>query len=99
MEGIPVKIIVTIALIALFLISLALGAQNQVVVHFNYLLAQDDFQLSTLLGIFFATGFGLGWLICGSMYLKASVTQRRLRKRLEKQNAELNKLRLESTKG
>ncbi|AZL86199.1 DUF1049 domain-containing protein [Aliivibrio salmonicida] len=87
------------ALIALFLISLALGAQNQVVVHFNYLLAQDDFQLSTLLGIFFATGFGLGWLICGSMYLKASVTQRRLRKRLEKQNAELNKLRLESTKG
>jgi putative membrane protein len=94
-----VKIIVTIALIALFLISLALGAQNQVVVHFNYLLAQDDFQLSTLLGIFFATGFGLGWLICGSMYLKASVTQRRLRKRLEKQNAELNKLRLESTKG
>ncbi|CAQ79907.1 MULTISPECIES: LapA family protein [Aliivibrio] len=93
------KIIVTIALIALFLISLALGAQNQVVVHFNYLLAQDDFQLSTLLGIFFATGFGLGWLICGSMYLKASVTQRRLRKRLEKQNAELNKLRLESTKG
>ena len=93
------KIIVTIALIALFLISPALGAQNQVVVHFNYLLAQDDFQLSTLLGIFFATGFGLGWLICGSMYLKASVTQRRLRKRLEKQNAELNKLRLESTKG
>lgn len=93
------KIIVTIALIALFLISLALGAQNQVVVHFNYLLAQDDFQLSTLLGIFFATGFGLGWLICGSMYLKASVTQRRLRKRLEKQTAELNKLRLESTKG
>ncbi|OCH22343.1 LapA family protein [Aliivibrio logei] len=93
------KIIVTIALITLFLISLALGAQNQVVVHFNYLLAQDDFQLSTLLGIFFATGFGLGWLICGSMYLKASVTQRRLRKRLEKQNAELNKLRLESTKG
>jgi putative membrane protein len=94
-----VKIIVTIALIALFLISLALGAQNQVVVHFNYLLAQDNFQLSTLLGMFFATGFGLGWLICGSMYLKASVTQRRLRKRLEKQNAELSKLRLESKKG
>ncbi|ACH66681.1 conserved hypothetical protein [Aliivibrio fischeri MJ11] len=93
------KIIVVILLLVLFLISLAIGAQNQAIVNFNYLLAQGDFQLSTLLGIFFATGFGLGWLICGSMYLKASMTQRRLRKRLDKKTAELDKLRIESTKG
>ncbi|GLR75035.1 LapA family protein [Aliivibrio sifiae] len=93
------KIVIAVLLIALFLISLAVGAQNQIVVNFNYLLAQGDFQLSTLLGIFFATGFGLGWLICGSMYLKASMTQRRLRKRLEKKTIELDKLRLDSTKG
>ncbi|KAB2825413.1 DUF1049 domain-containing protein [Aliivibrio finisterrensis] len=93
------KIVVAILLLSLFLISLAVGAQNQIIVNFNYLLAQGDFQLSTLLGIFFATGFGLGWLICGSMYLKVSMTQRRLRKRLDKQTAELNKLRLDSTKG
>ncbi|MDD9154684.1 lipopolysaccharide assembly protein LapA domain-containing protein [Aliivibrio sp. S4TY2] len=93
------KIVVAILLLSLFLISLAVGAQNQIIVNFNYLLAQGDFQLSTLLGIFFATGFGLGWLICGSMYLKVSMTQRRLRKRLDKQTAELNRLRLDSTKG
>lgn len=93
------KIVVAVLLIILFLISLAVGAQNQIVVNFNYLLAQGDFQLSTLLGIFFATGFGLGWLICGSMYLKVSMTQRRLRKRLEKKTIELDKLRLDSTKG
>jgi putative membrane protein len=94
-----VKIVIAVLLIALFLISLAVGAQNQIVVNFNYLLAQGDFQLSTLLGIFFATGFGLGWLICGSMYLKASMMQRRLRKRLERKTIELDKLRLDSTKG
>lgn len=93
------RIIVAILLLVLFLISLAVGAQNQEIVNFNYLLAQGDFQLSTLLGFFFATGFGLGWLICGSMYLKASMAQRRLRKRLDKKTAELDKLRIESTKG
>ncbi len=93
------KIIVSILLLALFLVALAVGAQNQLIVNFNYLIAQGEFQLSTLLGIFFATGFGLGWLICGSMYLKATVTQRNLRKRLNKQTTELDKLRVESTKG
>lgn len=93
------KIIVAILLLVLFLISLAIGAQNQAIVNFNYLLAQGDFQLSTLLGIFFATGFGLGWLICGSMYLKASMTQRRLRKRLDKKRLSLISCELSQRKG
>ena len=44
------KIIKIVLVLALFLIALALGSQNQVVVTFNYLLAQGDFHLSTLLG-------------------------------------------------
>lgn len=43
------KIIKIIVLLALFLIALALGAQNQAIVTFNYLLAQGEFHLSTLL--------------------------------------------------
>ncbi|MEF1282351.1 DUF1049 domain-containing protein, partial [Vibrio fortis] len=45
------KIIKIVAVIALFLIALALGSQNQTIVNFNYLLAQGDFHLSTLLGV------------------------------------------------
>ncbi|MCX9641838.1 lipopolysaccharide assembly protein LapA domain-containing protein, partial [Vibrio cholerae] len=51
------KIIKIVAVLALFLIALALGSQNQSVVVFNYLLAQGEFHLSTLLGTVFIVGF------------------------------------------
>ncbi|OEE80028.1 LapA family protein [Vibrio genomosp. F6] len=78
------KIIKIIAVIALFLIALALGAQNQEVVTFNYLVAQGNFNLSTLLGVIFVSGFGLGWLVFGSLHLKSQLQIRRLRKQLNK---------------
>lgn len=78
------KIIKIIAVIALFLIALALGAQNQEVVTFNYLVAQGSFNLSTLLGVIFVSGFGLGWLVFGSLHLKSQLQIRRLRKQLNK---------------
>ncbi len=93
------KIVIAILLTAIFFISLTIGAENQEIVNFNYLLAQGEFHLSLLLGIFFASGFGLGWLICGGMYLKMSIAHHRLRKRVEKQAVELDKVRLNSTKG
>lgn len=80
------KIIKTILIIALFLVALALGAQNQEVVAFNYLLAKGEFHLSTLLGVVFVSGFVLAWLIFGSMHLKSKLVIRRL-------NRDLNKLK------
>ncbi len=58
------KIIKIVIALALFLIALALGSQNQVVVTFNYLIAQGDFHLSALLGGVFVVGFGLAWVVC-----------------------------------
>ncbi|MDB1124384.1 LapA family protein [Vibrio algarum] len=88
------KIIKTILVIALFLVALALGAQNQEVVSFNYLLAQGEFHLSTLLGVVFVAGFALAWLIVGSMQLKSQLTIRRLNRKLKKSTA--NQLPVES---
>ncbi|MGR5095313.1 LapA family protein [Vibrio maritimus] len=79
------KIIKIILLIALFLVTLALGSQNQEVVNFNYLLAQGDFHLSTLLGSVFVVGFVIAWLIFGSLHLKSQLTVRKLKKQLAKQ--------------
>ncbi|MBW3694612.1 DUF1049 domain-containing protein [Vibrio sp. T187] len=79
------KIIKIVAVIALFLIALALGSQNQAVVTFNYLLAQGDFHLSTLLGVVFVSGFSLAWLVFGSLHLKSQLQVRRLKKKLNKQ--------------
>ncbi|MCJ2375425.1 lipopolysaccharide assembly protein LapA domain-containing protein [Vibrio sp. ZSDZ34] len=78
------KIIKIILVIALFLITLALGSQNQAVVTFNYLIAQGDFHLSTLLGVVFVAGFVLSWVIFGSLHLKSQLKVRKLRKQLAK---------------
>lgn len=78
------KIIKAILIIALFLVALALGAQNQEVVNFNYLLAKGDFHLSTLLGVVFVAGFALAWLIVGVIQFKSKMTIRRLNRQLKK---------------
>ncbi|MDG3087649.1 lipopolysaccharide assembly protein LapA domain-containing protein [Vibrio hannami] len=81
------KIIKIILVIALFLVALALGAQNQEVVTFNYLLAKGDFHLSTLLGVVFVSGFALAWLIFGSMQLKSQLTIKKLNRQLRKHSS------------
>lgn len=87
------RIIGFILFLLTFLIALAVGAQNQELVNFNYLIAQGDFQLSVLLGIVFGAGFIIGWLICGLLYLKASMTARMLKKQVLRQRRELDNIR------
>ncbi|EEX92830.1 hypothetical protein VIOR3934_16476 [Vibrio orientalis CIP 102891 = ATCC 33934] len=78
------KIIKIVLVLALFLIALALGSQNQAVVTFNYLIAQGDFHLSTLLGVVFVVGFSLAWLVFGGLHLKSQLQVRKLKKKLNK---------------
>lgn len=77
------KIIKIVAVLALFLIALALGSQNQEVVAFNYLLAQGEFHLSTLLGSVFIIGFACAALIFGGMHIKSQLKIRKLTKQLK----------------
>ncbi|MCT4347025.1 MULTISPECIES: LapA family protein [Vibrio] len=83
------KIIKIVAVIALFLIALALGSQNQTSVNFNYLLAQGDFHLSSLLGVVFVSGFGLAWLVFGNMHMRSQLRIYRLKKQLNKQSKQV----------
>jgi putative membrane protein len=74
--------------LAIFVISVTLGAQNDQVVNFNYLLAQGEYRVSTLLATLFAAGFLLGWVICGLFWLRLRVLLARADrkiKRLEQQ--------------
>ncbi|WP_373950480.1 LapA family protein [Vibrio pomeroyi] len=83
------KIIKIVAVIALFLIALALGSQNQTTVNFNYLLAQGDFHLSSLLGVVFVSGFGLAWLVFGNMHMRSQLKIHRLKKQLNKKSKQV----------
>lgn len=81
-------LLIFLLVLVIFIISITLGAHNDQVVSFNYLLAQGEYRVSTLLAVLFAAGFLLGWAICGLFWLRVRVslghTQRKL-KRLQQQ--------------
>ena len=82
-------LLIFLLVLAIFVISVTLGAQNDQQVTFNYLLAQGEYRISTLLAVLFAAGFAIGWLICGLFWLRVRVSPRPLlfmqRGRLENQ--------------
>ena len=66
-------LLIFLLVLAIFVISVTLG-QNDQQVTFNYLLAQGEFRISTLLAVLFAAGFAIGWLICGLFWLRVRLT-------------------------
>jgi len=82
-------LLIFLVVLVIFIISVTLGAHNDQIVTFNYLLAQGEFRISTLLASLFGVGFLLGWAICGLFWLKVRVSlanaQRKL-KRMQAQN-------------
>ncbi|WP_425343433.1 LapA family protein [Pseudescherichia vulneris] len=83
-------LLIFLLVLAIFVVSVTLGAQNDQQVTFNYLLAQGEYRISTLLAVLFAAGFAIGWLICGLFWLHVRVSLARAErkiKRLEQQIA------------
>ncbi len=71
-----------------FIASVTFGAHNDQVVSFNYLVAQGQYRVSSLLTFLFGLGFILGWIICGLFYLRIRIALMRAErkiKRLEQQ--------------
>ena len=67
-------LLIFLLVLAIFVISVTLGAQNDQQVSFNYLLAQGEYRVSSLLAVLFAAGFVIGWLVCGLFWLKVRVS-------------------------
>nr|WP_227630334.1 LapA family protein [Klebsiella oxytoca] len=76
--------LIFLLVLAIFVISVTLGAQNDQVVTFNYLLAQGEFRISTLLAVLFAAGFAIGWLICGLFWLRVRVSLARAERKIKR---------------
>lgn len=68
---------------------MTLGAQNDQQVTFNYLLAQGEYRISTLLAVLFAAGFAIGWLICGLFWLKVRVSLARAERKIKRTENQL----------
>ena len=77
-------LLIFLLVLAIFVISVTLGAQNDQQVSFNYLLAQGEYRGSSLLAVLFAAGFVIGWLVCGLFWLKVRVSLVRAERKIKR---------------
>lgn len=70
-------LIVSTILMFLFLLSFTFGAKNQDMITVNFLIAEIQTQIPTLLSLTFLAGFLLAWIFASMwiMHLKIKVTQ------------------------
>tara|TARA_R110001583_G_scaffold26571_4_gene95761 strand:+ start:1914 stop:2201 length:288 start_codon:yes stop_codon:yes gene_type:complete len=92
------RLILLVLLVLLFIIAIVLGLKNQQSVNINYILAQSDIRLSTLLAINFMLGFIVSGCIGTLFYLRLMMKGHQLRKLNKNQRKELSLLRATDTK-
>ncbi|PIJ44698.1 lipopolysaccharide assembly protein LapA domain-containing protein [Tatumella sp. OPLPL6] len=80
-----------IVVLFIFIVSFTLGAKNEQVVTFNFLVAEGTFRLSSLLASLFGIGFLLGWAICGLFWLRARVALAHAKNKVIKLEQQLSK--------
>ncbi|HGO5815450.1 TPA: LapA family protein [Mannheimia haemolytica] len=78
--------------IAVVIVAITIGANNDQLITFNYIVAQSELRLSTLVAILFGLGLILGWLVTGIFYLKVKVQNMALNRRVKRQAQQITEL-------
>ena len=81
-----------VIVIAIVLVAITIGANNDQLITFNYVIAQSELRLSTLVAILFGFGLILGWLITGIFYLKVKLQNIALNRRVKRQSQQITEL-------
>ena len=81
-----------VIVIAIVLVAITVGANNDQIITFNYIVAESQLQLSTLVAILFGFGLILGWLISGFYYLKLKFKNIVLARQVKRQTLQLHEL-------
>lgn len=80
--------------LAIVIVAVTIGANNDQMIAFNYVIAKSEFRLSTLVAILFGFGLILGWLITGFFYLKVKLQNIALQRRVKRQTQQISELTL-----
>ncbi|MGX2974690.1 LapA family protein [Ursidibacter arcticus] len=80
--------------LAIIIVAVTIGANNDQLITFNYLIAKSELRLSTLVAVLFGLGLLLGWLITGFFYLKLKLQNMALNRRIKRQAQQINELTL-----
>lgn len=86
-------LLIFLLVLVILVVSMTLGAHNDQVITFNYLLAQGEYRVSTLLATLFAIGFALGWIICALFYLQVRISLARARRKIKRLELQLERSR------
>ncbi|EGF16928.1 hypothetical protein HMPREF9095_1057 [Haemophilus aegyptius ATCC 11116] len=78
--------------IAIVLVAITIGANNDQIITFNYIVAESQFQLSSLVAILFGLGLILGWLIAAFFYIKLKLKNMALARQVKRQTLQINEL-------
>ncbi|HHT7855922.1 LapA family protein [Pasteurella multocida] len=81
-----------VLVLAIVLVAITIGANNDQIISFNYMIAQSEFRLSTLVAILFGLGLILGWLISAIFYIKLKLKNMSLTRQLKRQTLQINEL-------
>lgn len=76
---------VVLPLLLLFILAVAFGAHNKMVVSVNFIAAQKDMTVASLLALFLGIGFLFGVLTVSLGYWREKIRNRKLQKALNKQ--------------
>lgn len=82
-------ILITLAVI---MVAITIGANNDQLITFNYVIAQSELRLSSLVAILFGFGLILGWLITGVFYLRLKLQNIALNRRVKRQAQQITEL-------
>ena len=83
-------LLIFLLVFAIFVISVTLGAQNDQQVTFNYLLAQGEYRICTLLAGFCAGEIDIGRRICGLFWLRVRVSLARAERKIKRLENQLS---------
>lgn len=87
-----------IILLAVILVAITVGANNDQVIVFNYIFAQSEIQLSTLVALLFGFGLVLGWFITGFFYLRLKLRNMALARQIKRLSSQVNELTVSRNK-
>lgn len=88
-------LIITLAII---IVAITVGANNDQIISFNYIVAKSELQLSTLVTILFGLGLLLGWLISAFFVLRLKMRNMRLNRQIKHQAQQITELSLSRNK-
>lgn len=78
--------------VSVVVVTITIGANNDQLITFNYIVAQSELRLSTLVAILFGLGLILGWLVTGIFYLKVKLQNIALNRRVKRQTQQITEL-------